>query len=253
VLHQLARFSAIAPLVEELGHGEVLDVGSGNEGIAGWLSPGWSVTGLDRSFEVPGAMRAPRQAETRQIVGDAAALPFPDRSFDVVLAIDVLEHIDPKQRPTALGEMVRVASQRVIVACPTGRAAHAADDRLAERLRRRGMEVPPWLAEHGQSAFPEREDLSRELGQQGSLRLIGHENIRWHEWLFTLESRRPGHHASRVAAQALATASGAGGAVAAISRVATRVARGPDRPPSYRTIAVLDLPTRATPRAVAPS
>ena len=43
----------------------------------------------------------------RGVFGDAAALPFPDAAFDLVLAIEVLEHLeDPR---VALGELARVA------------------------------------------------------------------------------------------------------------------------------------------------
>ena len=245
MLHQLARFSAIAPLIDELGGGEVLDVGSGSEGVAGWIGARWSVTAVDCSFEYIGAMHGPYPGESRKVVGDAGALPFHDRAFDVVLGLDVLEHVDPAHRRRAVGEMVRVARRRVIVACPTGDAALAADRRLAASLSARGMPPPSWLAEHEHNGFPERGELREYLAGRGALRLIDDENIRWHEWLFGLEFRRPGFHASRATARALAAGLGSRGPMRALSRLAVRAIQGPDRPPCYRTIAVLDLPPRA--------
>lgn len=48
--------------------------------------------------------------------GDAGNLPFPDRTFDLVLAIEVLEHVpDP---PAALSEIARVARSSVVVSVP---------------------------------------------------------------------------------------------------------------------------------------
>lgn len=48
--------------------------------------------------------------------GDAGHLPFPDRTFDLVLAIEVLEHVpDPL---AALHEIARVARSSVIVSVP---------------------------------------------------------------------------------------------------------------------------------------
>ena len=43
-------------------------------------------------------------------------LPFADRSFDAVVALDVLEHTD--RIHVALGELLRVSSRHVIVALP---------------------------------------------------------------------------------------------------------------------------------------
>src|SRR6476660_9293521 len=95
VFHQLARFASVAPFIDELGRCEVLDVGSGSEGVAGWIQPDCTVTAIDRSFDGEGAMPGPRGGASRTVIGDARRLPFGDGEFDVVLALDVLEHIQP--------------------------------------------------------------------------------------------------------------------------------------------------------------
>jgi SAM-dependent methyltransferase len=241
MLNHLARFSSVAPLIDELGGGEVLDVGSGSEGVAGWISPAWTVTAVDRSFDDHGAMPGPRSAPVRQVTADARELPFADGSFDVVLALDVLEHIEPDDRRRTLDELVRTARRRVIVACPTGRAAFDADRRLAAGLRRRGMSLPDWLVEHERYGFLEAEDLRETLEGRGRVRLIDNENIRWHEWLVGIEFRRPGFHASRIASRILARSVTSRARASVLNRVAVRLIQGPDRPPRYRTIAVLDL------------
>ena len=241
MLHQLARFCSVAPLIEELGGGDVLDVGSGAEGMAGWLGSGWTVTALDRSFGIPGAMAGPGGQARHTVVGDARALPFGDGAFDVVLALDVLEHIAPADRGKAMDELVRAARRRVIVACPTGRRSLAADARLAAGLRRRGMTPPGWLLEHETNGFPERQELQAHLAGRGRLRIIGNENLVWHEWLFRVEFRRSGRHLSRTLARMLARGLGSDGLPAKLSRIGVSIAQGPDRPPRYRTIAVLDL------------
>lgn len=241
MLHQLARFASIAPLIEELEPGDVLDVGSGSEGIAGWLGPGWTVTAVDRSFDYEVALPGPRPGRARTIAGDARELPFADRAFDVVLALDVLEHIPPADRPRVMGELARTARRRLIVACPTGSAALAADRRLAAGLEARGMPPPEWLAEHVAYGLPEHTELAEELEPRGRLRLLANGNLRWHEWLLRLESRRPGFHLSRRAAHVLASGLAAPGPVGALSRLALRAVIGPRRGPAYRTVAVLDL------------
>ena len=241
MLHQVARYSAIAPLVEEAGPGTVLDVGSGSEGIAGWLGADWSVTALDSSFDYIGALTGPGPPAGRRVRGDARALPFANREFDIALALDVLEHIPPGERREVIAELVRVARRRVVVACPTGRAALDVDQRLRAGLRERGLTPPSWLEEHALHGFPEREELQAQLASHGRLRLVDNESLRRHEWLFRFEFRRPGAHASRLAARLLVKGLASRPPVRALSLLAVRAVQGSPRPPSYRTIAVLDV------------
>ena len=54
--------------------------------------------------------------ESAMVQGSALTLPFADKSFDLVLVIEVLEHLpDPEQ---ALREIARVASGSVVVSVP---------------------------------------------------------------------------------------------------------------------------------------
>lgn len=54
--------------------------------------------------------------ESAMVQGSALTLPFTDRSFDLVLAIEVLEHLpDPDQ---ALREIARVSSAAVVLSVP---------------------------------------------------------------------------------------------------------------------------------------
>ncbi len=74
----------------------ILDVGCG----AGFLSnalagDGHAVTGLDASTEsLAVAARHDRTGRVRYDRGDALALPYGDGSFDVVCAMDFLEHVE---------------------------------------------------------------------------------------------------------------------------------------------------------------
>ena len=54
----------------------------------------------------------------RLVVGAGEHLPFPDRSFDLVLSNEVIEHVQDDRR--AAGEMVRVlrAGGRAVIFCP---------------------------------------------------------------------------------------------------------------------------------------
>jgi ubiquinone/menaquinone biosynthesis C-methylase UbiE len=107
-------------LVPHLSPGlEVLDVGCGpgtiTVDLARRVSPG-SVVGIDRSPEVveQAAAETPDDVEVRFAVGDVYLLDFPDDSFDVVHAHQVLQHLsDPV---AALREMRRVCRPDGVVA-----------------------------------------------------------------------------------------------------------------------------------------
>lgn len=52
------------------------------------------------------------------IVGDIRLLPFPDKSFDLVCAFEVLEHIPFDDMTNALKEMARVSNKNVVISVP---------------------------------------------------------------------------------------------------------------------------------------
>ena len=122
---------------------DLLDVGCGpgtlTVDLARRVAPGRAV-GLDRSSEVVDEAR--RHAESAGVAvelvpGDVYALDFPDASFDVVQAHQVLQHLtDPV---AALREMRRVTRPGGLVAVRDSDYASFAWAPLAEELER-------WLA-----------------------------------------------------------------------------------------------------------
>jgi SAM-dependent methyltransferase len=95
----------------------VLEVGVG-EGevmtrVREWL-PDASVVGLDLDDEeLAGHWRS---SGLPCMFGDATSLPFADNTFDLVLAMEVLEHVPGPQR--ALAEMQRVCAGSFIASVP---------------------------------------------------------------------------------------------------------------------------------------
>jgi ubiquinone/menaquinone biosynthesis C-methylase UbiE len=95
----------------------VLEVGCG-EGrqltAIGSRFPGADLIGLDLpDVEL---MEAWDGVESKMVQGSALTLPFADNAFDLVLAIEVLEHLpDPEH---ALSEIARVASDAVVLSVP---------------------------------------------------------------------------------------------------------------------------------------
>jgi 2-polyprenyl-3-methyl-5-hydroxy-6-metoxy-1,4-benzoquinol methylase len=102
----------------------LLDVGSGR-GAFLWplldAFPELPVTPLDLLAHRVADMEAVRAGGVERLhpaQGDATAIPFHDRAFDGVTALEVLEHIPDAGR--ALAECCRVAQRFIILSCPSG-------------------------------------------------------------------------------------------------------------------------------------
>lgn len=120
----LAPFSDKGMVYWALGNraGSVLSIGCGNgekdHRIVRRRNPDWLV-GLD-IFEP--YLRACQRLGVHEglVLGDARRLPFKDRSFDVVVAAEVIEHLEKDDASDLLKEMERVARKKIIVTCPVG-------------------------------------------------------------------------------------------------------------------------------------
>lgn len=104
---------------------EMLDVGGGHGQLANPLSEAsWKVTvlGSDEScaHRIQGNIDAGR---IRFQVANLIDLPFPDKSFDVVLCFRLLTHCE--RYPTLVKELCRVARKAVVVDYPTGESVNA--------------------------------------------------------------------------------------------------------------------------------
>lgn len=103
----------------------VLDVGGGHGQLAVPLAKaGYNVTVLGSSDEC--AERIQPEIDAGRIMfhtGNVIDLPFPDRSFDVVLSIRLLPHC--KMWPVLIKEMCRVTRKSVIVDYPVKRGLNS--------------------------------------------------------------------------------------------------------------------------------
>lgn len=233
MLNQAARYSPVVDLLASKAGGRLLEVGSGSRGIADFVDSRWSVVACDRSFDDYGSPDTGSGGGAERVVGDVLSLPFGNRSFDAVVALDLLEHVARHDRARALDELGRVTDGVAIVGCPTGTAALEADRRLAARYRRLRQTAPGWLVEHIEKGFPEPEELSDGLQRYGSVRLMGNEAVRTHAAITTLEALPVLGHISLFVGRVLRPPN---------SGLRARVLltlRGGDRLPTYRTIAVM--------------
>ncbi len=90
----------------------LLDVGCGNGYITNTLSRNIFVVGTDISSEALQYVERPR------IINSVTHLPFPDESFDLVQAIDVIEHIEEEGYSQVLKELERVAKKYLVIGVP---------------------------------------------------------------------------------------------------------------------------------------
>lgn len=130
-------------------HQALLDVGCGGLGLAVFL-PDTAVTGTD--LTPPQTLAANLTFQ----VADVTRLPYADQQFKAVSCIDVLEHLPPESRQKALRELVRVAEEALIVACPTGNDARKLDAHFHKACQSRNVAAPSWVIEHLQQAPMER-------------------------------------------------------------------------------------------------
>lgn len=241
-INHLVRFEPVLELIAQAAPhgGSVLDIGSGSQGITNLLGDRFQATLLDADFTDYGASTGDA-TRANWVRGDVRALPFGDRTFDVAVAVDLLEHVPAVDRAQAVAEICRVAERLAVIAVPSGEEALAADRRLAEALRAKRNYIPPWLEEHLENGFPEPAQLAATASRFGAVQLFGNENIAAHTWLIKSELSPISGTALRLAGRPierlLASQRRRSRQLAAI---VLRKIRGCDRPPTYRSVVAVD-------------
>jgi len=167
----------------------VLEVGSGGLGIGPYLK--MPVTGVDKEFE------SPFHPLLKRVKGDAVDLKFSDNSFDVVISMDMLEHLPKQKRQAAVNEMIRVAKNLVVIGVPCGKEAEEHDRKMKTRLPRpvkdgaRNDDISfRFLDEQVEYGLPEEIDIlhyikaaAKELRKEIKVEIKGNMNLKLREFL----------------------------------------------------------------------
>ncbi|MBI5521993.1 MAG: hypothetical protein HY910_05135 [Desulfarculus sp.] len=142
------RFAATARLVGQVAAEaggrrlSILDVGGFDNALAAFL-PGHGLTPWGE-----------------KVLRSGGGLRLADASQDVVVALDVLEHVPPGERRFFISELARVCRLACVLGFPV-KAAEAAEAFVLELTK------SAWLAEHREHGLPdpgEIEALFRDLG-----------------------------------------------------------------------------------------
>lgn len=171
----------------ERAYSQILEIGSGSLGLSRYTKK--SITGIDIHT------RGPRYLNMDLRAGDALNVPFAEKSFDLVVSIDVLEHLPKDKRQEAVSEVLRVTRKKAFVAFPCGGAARHWEARVFEELnkirqassaeKKTELEKRYWyLYEHMQHGLPSEkeakdfiEEAVRQHGNEFSWRSETNESV----------------------------------------------------------------------------
>ena len=172
---QFQRYAVLRAYVEACARGgdyRVLDVGGVSPGVGGgaWLPAGEMLKSETSTQKLDGGVFALDLADCSAagfIKGDGSRIPFKGGSFDVVSAMDVLEHIPRSKRRNFIGELCRVSRDAVIVCAPDGeKAVESAEAVVASAIREQlGIENEQ-LREHRENGLPGREEVDRAFAEE---------------------------------------------------------------------------------------
>ena len=173
------RYSFLARLTDILcGEGSgaltLLDVGSGPIALTeAFVSPRFEIVRADvGQFDDPSIVQ----------LQPGEPLPFEDAAFDVAVAIEVLEHVPPAQRPSLIRELQRVSRQATIVCCPidTPEVVDAERQFSAYAKAVSGRDVD-FLVEHREHGLPDAAEVVSWFSEPGSVLVA--DNAPLDEWL----------------------------------------------------------------------
>ena len=121
------------------------------------LDVGGGITGIKHFTDNPVQTLDVVEAD---IKADARKLSLPEGSWEVVICVDVLEHIPPKDRKAFVESLYKIASKRLIIAAPNGSGLHEnAEKKLLEEIRKKGKNVV-FLEEHVRNGLPTPKDAN---------------------------------------------------------------------------------------------
>ncbi len=177
IFDQYGRYRACSDLLRQAGlasDNSVLDIGSGPECLFGEFLPEAKVFYVDPLI--------PKGSGNGRITGNVFAQELDGQAFDIVTAVDVLEHISPEHRQAFLERMSLLAKNTLVLGFPTSdsSAAQEVDQALEEQYQAIFGKDYSWLEEHYRFGLPSLYDTVNQLEKLGwYCQTVGHGHAPW--------------------------------------------------------------------------
>ena len=155
-LNLVLRYGPIVKMLKKIGRKSrnelrILEIGSGSIGITRFYSG--KVVGIDIEAE---KYNNPR---LKFLKGSATKLPFKDKSFDIVISVDTLEHLARKEQIRMVQEAFRVAKKYILFTYPVGFTKY--HERILKTWKK--SHLTKSLEEHLHGGTPKGDEVQRAL------------------------------------------------------------------------------------------
>lgn len=155
----------------------ILDVGSGQglpmELIKLRIKPEYTV-GIDL-FEPYIKDAKQKKIHDKYVIADVKKLPFKKKSFDTVICLQVLEHLDKRDALALIRKMEQIAKKQVILATPIGEMYHPVVDNNPLQLHKSDF-LPKEFEQLGYKVT--KIGLKRLFGEEGIVHIVHNDIIR---------------------------------------------------------------------------
>ena len=160
----------------------ILEAGSGGLGIAPYLKR--RVIGLDIAFS------SPISSQLIPVKASVLNIPFVQQSFDGVLSLDMLEHINPVNRERAITELVRITKKILCIGVPCGKLSAQQDEYLEKIFLQNHEKTDLYLQEQVMYGLPEATEIENmirvaaaKMRRKIILEICGNLNLATRQWL----------------------------------------------------------------------
>ncbi|NBK97641.1 MAG: glycosyltransferase [Erysipelotrichia bacterium] len=174
---QFQRYNNAKLIIESL-RGEnnkfkILEVGANEHQLLEKFLPEDDIKYLD--IHLPEHLRN----HPKYILGDATNMHFDDNEYDIIIALDVFEHISSDKRNMFIKEIDRVAKEAFIIGAPfKNDEVSEAEIRLNELFRTLHGENYIWIEEHIQNGLPDLKETLKLLDEMKcDYKYFGHGNL----------------------------------------------------------------------------
>jgi len=107
-------------------------------------------------------------------------LPFLDNSFQFVVCVDSLEHVDKNRRGCVIDEIIRVSSKRAIIVVPFSEGIKSNEQYFIEYSQQFNVELMPSLVEHLKYGLPTLDEIKDYLkGYNYMLTFASNRHLYW--------------------------------------------------------------------------